>query len=78
MARASYIYIVQPIWAVMPAAVFTVKHEALEWVARSDWDLDNIDMYRMRDNDRKATLSSETTRIPWDREAIRERRLELR
>lgn len=77
MARSTYIYVVKPVWSAMPAAVFTVKCEAYEWVARSDWDLDNIDLYRFKDNDREATLSASWSHLPWDRDEIRERRIEL-
>lgn len=49
MSRSKYIYHVRSKRLGVLFASFTVKHEAVTWVARKGWHTDDLELSRMRD-----------------------------
>ncbi len=69
MARASYIYLVCPhsrLGLIGVYAAFTVKHEAHTWAWKSKFEIDELELHRMKDNPRTSKGPADRDVIPWD------------
>ncbi len=61
--RSNYTYLIFQDFTLL--SVHTVKYEARLWFYRSDFDIGEVSIYRMRDGG-VAGKVEELVRIPWD------------
>lgn len=66
MARSKYIYHVRGNRHKNLLGSFTVKHEAVTWVAQKGWHTDDLELSRMRDGlDINSPLGKHEEVIEW-------------